>query len=106
MKTLLAILAVTLFASFPQQAPTKPLYVVTYIDVFPAFAADAATSLQQFANDSRKESGSERFEVLRDVARVNHFSIVEIWNSQKRASRTRAHARLPREAPSRPRQPL
>ena len=83
MKTLLAIVAASLFASFPQQAPTKPLYVVTYVDVFPAYAMEAANLLQTFANDSRKDPGSVRIEVLRDVARVNHFSIVEIWNSQK-----------------------
>ena len=99
MKTLLAVVAVTLFTAFSQQAPTKPLYVVTYVDVFPAFAADAATALQQFATGSRKDPGSVRFEVLRDVARVNHFSIVEIWNSQKSydAHLALAHTRTFRE---------
>ena len=109
MKTFLAIVAATLFASFPQQAPTKPLYIVTYVDVFPAYAMEAANLLQTFANDSRKDPGSVRFEVLRDVARVNHFSIVEIWNSQKSydAHLALEHTRtLSLEVASRARQPL
>jgi len=99
MKTLLAIVAATFFASFAQQQSTKPLYVVTYIDVFPAYAMEAASLLQTFANDSRKDTGAMRFEVLRDVARVNHFSIVEIWDSQKNydAHLALAHTRTFRE---------
>jgi quinol monooxygenase YgiN len=66
-----------------EQAPPKRLYVVTYVDVFPNFAADTARLLQQFASESRKDPGAVRFEVLRDVARLNHFSVVEVWESQK-----------------------
>ena len=66
-----------------QQEPARTLYVVTYVDVFPNFAADAAKVLQQFAVDSRKESGNVRFEALRDVARLNHFSVLEVWQNQK-----------------------
>jgi quinol monooxygenase YgiN len=97
MKTLLA--ALTLIAAFasPQQNAAKPLYVVSYIDVFPAYAMEAATLLQTFATDSRKDPGSVRFEVFRDVARVNHFSIVEIWDSQKSYDAHLAHTRTFRE---------
>ena len=83
MKTFLAALTMIVAFAFPQQTPPKTFYVVTYVDVFPAFAADAATLLRQFTADSRKDRGSVRFEVLRDVARVNHFSIVEVWDNQK-----------------------
>ncbi|MSV27162.1 MAG: antibiotic biosynthesis monooxygenase [Bryobacterales bacterium] len=69
--------------AFARQEAPKRLYVVTYIDVFPAFAADAATQLKQFVTDSRKDPGSVRFEVMRDVARVNHFSIVEVWENRQ-----------------------
>jgi len=99
MKTLLATLMLIGAFALPQQNATKPLYVVTYIDVFPAYAMEAATLLQTFANNSRKDPGSVRFEVLRDVARMNHFSIVEIWNSQKSydAHLALAHTRSFRE---------
>ena len=66
-----------------QQDAAKQLYVVTYVDVFPNFAAEAAKTLQQFASDSRKGAGVVRFEVMRDVARQNHFSIVAVWQNQK-----------------------
>lgn len=48
-----------------QQDPARELYVVTYVDAFPPFAVEAAKS----------------FEVMRDVARQNHFAIVEIWRN-------------------------
>src|SRR4029079_17210587 len=83
MRTILAMVAAMLVVLVPQQNASKPLYVVTYVDVFPNYATEAASLLQTFANDSRKDPGAVRFEVLRDVARVNHFSIVEIWDSQK-----------------------
>src|SRR5215472_15836528 len=61
----------------------KQLYVVTYVDVFPNFAAETAKQMQQFAEDSRKDPGCVRFEVMRDVERTNHFSIVEVWQSRQ-----------------------
>jgi quinol monooxygenase YgiN len=81
---LLAALAV---AAFPHglaaQPAGKQLYVVTYIDVFPNFAAETAKQLQQFADDSRKDPGCVRIEVMRDVERTNHFSMVEVWQDRK-----------------------
>src|SRR6516162_2120967 len=55
-----------------QQPAAKKFYVVTYIDVFPNFAAD-----------SRKDPGSVRFEVMRDVERMNHFTIIEVWETRQ-----------------------
>jgi len=66
-----------------QQKAEPQLHVVTYVDVYPNFAADTAKLLQQFAADNRKDAGFVRFEALRDVARVNHFAIVEVWQTQK-----------------------
>lgn len=77
---LLALAAVSVWA---QQQAAKQLYVVTYIDVFPNFAADTNKFLLQFAADSRKDPGSVRFEVLRDVERTNHFTVVEVWQSRQ-----------------------
>jgi quinol monooxygenase YgiN len=70
-------------AAWAQQQAAKQLYVVTYIDVFPNFAANTNKFLQQFAADSRKDAGSVRFEVLRDVERTNHFTVVEVWQSRQ-----------------------
>ena len=65
-----------------QPPQNKTLYVVTHIDVYPNFAADTAALLKQFSSDSMKDAGAVRFEVLRDVERVNHFTVVEVWKSR------------------------
>jgi quinol monooxygenase YgiN len=70
-------------AAAAQQKGEKRLYVVTYVDVFPNFTADATKALHQFAEESRKEPGSVRFEVLQDVMRTNHIMIVEVWQSRQ-----------------------
>lgn len=75
-------LFVLLAAALCAQKPAKQLYVVSYIDVFPNFAADTDKLLAQFASDSRKDTGSVRFEVLKDTVRSNHFTTVEVWRDQ------------------------
>ena len=86
-KWILAVVWLALIAPFPRGAAQgnagKQLYVVTYVDVFPNFAAETAKQMQQFADDSRKDSGCVRFEVMRDVERTNHFSIVEVWQNRQ-----------------------
>ena len=82
------LLAALAFAALPHRATAQPnngkqLYVVTYVDVFPNFAAETAKQLQQFADDSRKDPGYVRIEIMRDVERTNHFSIVEVWQDRK-----------------------
>ena len=98
-RILLAMVSFGLLAAAAQQEPPKALYVVTYVDVYPNFAADAAKALQQFATDSRKDAGAVRFEILRDVARANHFSILEVWQTQRAfdSHSTIEHTRLFRE---------
>jgi quinol monooxygenase YgiN len=82
-----------------QQTPAARLYVVTYVDVYPQYAAEAAKMLEQLSADSRKEAGSVRFEAMRDVARANHFAIVEVWQSRQayETHRMAGHTRSFRE---------
>jgi quinol monooxygenase YgiN len=81
-RIVLLIILVTFGALFAQQKGEPQLHVVTYVDVYPNFAADTAKYLQQFAADSLKE-GAVRFDVLRDVSRANHFAIVEVWRNRQ-----------------------
>src|SRR5690349_10212204 len=81
--TILLSGAFSLGVLLAQQKVEPQLHVVTYVDVYPNFAADTAKLLQQFAADNRKDAGFVRFEALRDVARVNHFAIVEVWRSKQ-----------------------
>ncbi len=60
-----------------------PVYIVSYIDVAPANRATAAGLLRQLANDSRKDEGNVRFEILQRTAPSNQFAIVAIWKDQK-----------------------
>jgi quinol monooxygenase YgiN len=64
-------------------AQEAPLYTVSYIDVAPANRATAAGLLRQLANDSRKDEGNVRFEILQRTAPSNQFAIVAIWKDQK-----------------------
>jgi quinol monooxygenase YgiN len=96
---LLALLALAL----PQLASAQaeaPLYVVTYIDVFPDFAANTAKALEDFAAASGKDPGFVRFEVMRDVDRINHFAVVEVWKTRKEyeAHLGQAHTKQFRES--------
>jgi quinol monooxygenase YgiN len=101
---LLCCLAPVVFqlpVSAQQKAESKAgaLYVVTYVDVFPNFADDTVKALRQFAADSHKDPGLVRFEFLQDVARTNHFSIVEVWQTRQAydAHLTQEHSKRFRE---------
>jgi quinol monooxygenase YgiN len=37
--------------------------------------------LRQLAEDSRRGEGNLRFEVVQQINRPNHFTVVEIWES-------------------------
>lgn len=86
MRSLLLTLAMPLaalaFAAVPAQAQDAT-YVVTYIEVAPSSAGKAADLLKQYADASRKEAGSVRFDALRRIDRQNHFAIVETWKDEK-----------------------
>lgn len=100
MKRIVLLLVVVVFGVvFAQQKAEPQLHVVTYVDVYPNFAADTAKLMQQFAADNRKDTGFVRFEALRDVARANHFAIVEVWQSKQAydAHLTAAHSKRFRE---------
>jgi len=59
------------------------VYVVTHVDVLPTEAATGTKLLQQYAADSRKDKGAVRVEVYIQISRVNHFSVVEVWQNRQ-----------------------
>ncbi len=68
----------------PQPPPSGRItYVVTHVDVIPPRAADAVTLLTKMAEASRNDAGNGRLEVLQQLNRPNHFSVVEIWPNRK-----------------------
>jgi autoinducer 2-degrading protein len=68
------------FAAHAQNA--NALHVVTYVEVAPASAKDAATLLRQYRDAGRKEAGNERSEVAQEIGRKNRFVILESWKDQ------------------------
>ena len=67
------------------QEPSKDnrVYVVTHVDSVPNEVTTAVKLLRQYAAETHKESGNMRVEVLVQISRPNHFSIVEIWRDQQ-----------------------
>ena len=64
-------------------AADESLYVVTHVDVMPKFTDPGRDLLKQFAADSRKDAGAVRIEVLEELGRPNHSTVVEIWSSRQ-----------------------
>jgi quinol monooxygenase YgiN len=61
----------------------EQLYVVTHVDVMPKFTDAGRDLLKQFAVDSRKDAGLVRIEVLEELGRPNHSTVVEVWASRQ-----------------------
>jgi quinol monooxygenase YgiN len=59
------------------------VYVVTHVDVIPPRKEDGLAAVKQLGDDSRKEPGNVRFEVVQQTNRANHFTVVEIWKDAK-----------------------
>jgi quinol monooxygenase YgiN len=67
------------------QPPDKRVYIVTHVDVAgtPAVIAEATKLLRDFSADSKKDPGAVRFELLLQDGRLNHFTILEVWQSRE-----------------------
>ena len=61
----------------------RPLYVVTHVDVPPPSKDECVTMLKKLADDSRKDDGNLRFDVVQQTSRPNHFTVIEMWKSRK-----------------------
>jgi quinol monooxygenase YgiN len=65
------------------QAPGSPsVYVVTYFEVAPASARQAAGLLRQFAAATRKEDGNFELTALHEIGRPGRFAMVEAWRDK------------------------
>ena len=70
-------------ASGSTTADDEPLYVVTHVDVMPKFTAPGRELLKRFTDESRKDTGAVRIEVLEELNRPNHSTVVEVWRDAK-----------------------
>lgn len=79
-------------------SPGDPVYVITHVDASPTPQLPAL--LQRLAEDSRRDPGNLRFDIMQHTMRANHFTIVEAWRDQKSldAHAASAHMRQYRDA--------
>jgi quinol monooxygenase YgiN len=74
----------------PQPAPAgDTVYVVTHVDVIPPRKDDGVAALRRLGAAGRASAGNLRFEVLQQVNRPNHFTVIETWRD---AAADEAHA--------------
>jgi len=79
----LAICGITGWALAQEMASKDRIYVVTHVDIVPPDTAAGTKLVQQYVADSRKDKGFVRIEAGAQISRVNHISIVEVWQNQK-----------------------
>jgi quinol monooxygenase YgiN len=75
--------------------------VVTHVDVPPQSKDQAGVLLKQLAEESRKDEGNLRYDILQESpARTNHFTVFAVWKDRKAfdSHETKAHARQFRES--------
>jgi quinol monooxygenase YgiN len=89
---LIAFLGLALFAALTpprveaqQSDSNKNVYVVTHVDLATNGERLAAATkvLREFAAESRHDPGNIRFELLVQDGRLNHFTIVEVWQTRE-----------------------
>jgi len=59
------------------------IYVATHVDVIPPRKDDGVAALKRLGEDSRRDQDNLRFEVIQQINRPNHFTVVEIWRDTK-----------------------
>ena len=78
-------------------APSRGgIYVITHVDVIPPRKDDGVAALKRLGEDSRRDHDNLRFEVVQQINRPNHFTVVEIWRDA-RAVETHSMAAPTRE---------
>jgi quinol monooxygenase YgiN len=76
-------LAVATALAGVDQAMATAVYVLTHVDVPPPAKDDCIALLKQLTEDSRKDAGVLRFDILQQDSRPNHFTVVEAWRDRK-----------------------
>jgi quinol monooxygenase YgiN len=80
-----AVLFLMISALHAQEAAAPSVYIVRYVDVLPGQKGQGADLVRQLAEQSRKDAGMLRFDVLQRTAPPNQFLILETWKDQAAA---------------------
>jgi quinol monooxygenase YgiN len=65
------------------ESQSGAIYVVTHVDVIPPGKDDAMAALKIMSADTANDPGNISYEVLQQVNRANHFTVVEAWTNRK-----------------------
>jgi quinol monooxygenase YgiN len=65
------------------QGADQPTYVVTYIEVAPKAVAETRGLIATHCTDARKAPGMLEMDALQRLGRLNHFAILEKWQTAK-----------------------
>lgn len=68
---------------YAEDTVSGPVYLVTYFEVAPTAAQQAAALARQYAETSRKEDGNSGFEVFEEINRPARFAILEAWRDKQ-----------------------
>jgi quinol monooxygenase YgiN len=79
------------------RTPRDAVYVITHVDATPT--PQLPMLLQRLAEDSRRDEGNLRFDILLHTMKANHFTVIEAWRDRKAldAHAAAAHTRQYRE---------
>ena len=71
----------------------QAVHVVSHVDIAGAAGqAEAPAMLRKLVEASRAEPGCLRFDVLQHTMRLNHYTVIEVWQDQKSIDAHRAAA--------------
>jgi quinol monooxygenase YgiN len=65
----------------PPAANSRAVSIISHVDVTPD--PRVAVMLKKLAEDSRRDEGNLRFDVMQHTMRANHFTVIETWQNQK-----------------------
>jgi quinol monooxygenase YgiN len=65
-----------------EEPVNSPVYAVTYFEVAPAAAGQAAGLARQYAEASRKEAGNVAFDMLTEIGRPNRLAVLQAWRDK------------------------
>jgi quinol monooxygenase YgiN len=70
----------------------QTVYVISHVDIGGGIQFDSQGMLRRLADASRKDRGCLRFDILQNTVRMNHFTVIEVWENQQALD---AHAAAP-----------
>jgi quinol monooxygenase YgiN len=65
------------------ESQSGAVYVVTHVDVIPPGKDDCMAALKAMSVDTSADAGNISYEVLQQVNRGNHFTVLEMWANRK-----------------------